>query len=186
MPLLVTELELALASVLVTGFVGVATPLFAWLVARGNRRHERRLAHDARVFEHRATLYQDLLRSLSNEVLAFYARYRVIEGDRVTGEVTDAEWLSQVGAIASPEVREAVSGFTTWASRFHSAWAAFESFSGADSEEARLEFREAMGLEPGEEDAMVRRMFQEALDGCRDQVILIEDATRRELMDFRP
>jgi hypothetical protein len=79
--------------------------------------------HDARVFEHRAALYAELLRSLHAEVLACWIRQRAAEGEALEGDdIEDAlNWTARLGSTASEEVRQAVVGFTHSARRFHAS-----------------------------------------------------------------
>jgi hypothetical protein len=193
LPLLVTELEVALAGVIASAAVGVVTPFFGWLVARGNRRHERRLAHDARVFEHRATLYDELLRDLLAEVRDFWMKHRAAEGEPIGEEPTwpDPEWLHRLSTTGSDEVQNAVRGFVHWASRFHSAWSTHEKLfeterPAGETEALRRDFCETMGIESGSEEQLVRQMITEAAEGAREQLHVIEHAARRELMEFQP
>lgn len=66
----VTELELVLAGIISTGVVGIAGPVITWQIAKAGRAHERRLAHDARMFEQRSSLYLAMLVTLRRELRA--------------------------------------------------------------------------------------------------------------------
>jgi hypothetical protein len=57
--LAVTELQVALAGVISTAVLGVSAPLIAWRVTVSQRRHERQLANDARLFDKRTVAYED-------------------------------------------------------------------------------------------------------------------------------
>jgi hypothetical protein len=60
--LALTSLDIALAGVLATAFVGLVGPLVGAWIAQGNRQHERQLATDERIFQTRSDAYADALR----------------------------------------------------------------------------------------------------------------------------
>ena len=62
-------LDVAFAGVIVTGAVGVGAPFLNLLNGRADRRHERKLAQDERLFRGRSEVYVDLLTSAQEEML---------------------------------------------------------------------------------------------------------------------
>jgi hypothetical protein len=63
MVLALTSLDIALAGVIATAFVGLAGPFVGAFIARGNREHERSLAQDERIYAAASGAYEALVRS---------------------------------------------------------------------------------------------------------------------------
>jgi hypothetical protein len=61
--LAITALDVALAGVLATAFVGIVAPVVQALIARGDREHQRTLARDSRTYAAASGAYEELLRS---------------------------------------------------------------------------------------------------------------------------
>jgi len=119
----VDELTVAFAGVVAAGVVGVTAPVVNWLVARENRSHERRLAHDARLFERRAAAYTDLL-AACQRLMQYVERTEPIWGPgpeppEPPSDEEQRELDARVGAFVSRQVDEQLNAFRTTIVDFH-------------------------------------------------------------------
>ncbi len=76
--LAVSALDVALVSALAAVVAAVASPISAWLTARGRNRHERQVAHDQRVFERRCDVYEEAITDVQRIFTVVRANYDLL------------------------------------------------------------------------------------------------------------
>jgi hypothetical protein len=104
----------ALASVIVTGVVGVVAPVVTYFTAKSSHKHEQRLAHQTRVFEQRSSAYEDALDLIFRFALSTRAEnYEPLNDVIATLESSD-EWrkvAARVGVHGTATATEAFRDF---------------------------------------------------------------------------
>jgi hypothetical protein len=167
----------ALAAAIGGPAVGIVTVVFAHYAGKESREqvgalakkqhgHERILAHDARLYESRSRVYEDLLADVHRDQLAM-ARTHPIIGPMPPPPpmLSDEEYLrltARVAAFGSPEVLTALEAFTAKVRGFF----------------AEAHTYDAMNLQQGHADPMpMHNLRQEAGDRLKE----LEGLVRHEL-----
>jgi hypothetical protein len=106
------ELDVAFASVLTTGFIGVVGFLVTFFNGRADRGHARQLAQDARLFASRESVYEDALAQAHRDMLVMERTYPMIGPQPdPPPPVPDEEWTrlsARMLALGSDDVQAAL------------------------------------------------------------------------------
>jgi hypothetical protein len=145
----VTELDVAFAGVVSAGLVGVLAPVMAWLVARANQQHERKLARDERVYARRSVVYEDLIAYLQRSMLVIHRTHPIIGPQPPPPEPPGEEELirlqARVAAFGSEDVVDRLAESTRRRTSFHAHAFAYEQMRAhaRDTMQSRLDMDEA-------------------------------------------
>jgi hypothetical protein len=116
------ELDLAFATVLTTGTLGIVGFLTTFFNGRADRRHTRRLAQDARLFESRVSVYEEVLAQANRDMLTMDRTYPMIGPQpEPPAPAADEDWTrlsARISALGSDDVRTALQAFMETANGF--------------------------------------------------------------------